>query len=368
MTLKIAVDARPLCVPTFGIGRYTRELLGRLIDTPDTMWYLYADRPLMETYADKPNVVRRAASKANHILSVPRTQLGFARWARQDNIDVFWSPRHHLPLCLPRDMKRVVTIHDFVWKRYPETMRAAGLWQERAIMPASLRQADAIICVSQATFEDLVHYYPDVADRAVVVPLAASRRQVTPVTGERYFFFVGTLEPRKNLPRLLEAFAMARQRFSEPCRLYIAGARGWKSDIGNLLARSGAASDVTVLDYIDDDTLHARLAGAIALCLPSLYEGFGLPALEAMQYGTPVIGGNISSIPEVVGEGGILVDPMSVNAIADALVQLASDPALRSDLSIQATQQAARFSWDAAASQTLEILRVLAAPRREPGR
>ena len=360
MTLKIAVDARPLCVPTFGIGRYTRELLDRLIDTQDTEWYLYADRPLLEAYADKPNVSCRAAAATNHPLSLWRTQVDFVRWARQDDVDVFWSPRHHLPLFLPRTIRRVVTIHDLVWKRYPQTMRTTGLWLERALMPASLKQANEIICVSESTRRDLQADYPGASERATVIPLAATYHPVETDTSERYFFFVGTLEPRKNLPRLLQAFAIASEQFTEPCRLYIAGARGWKSDIDTLLGQFTAANNVVVLDYIDDDTLHHKLAGAIALCLPSLYEGFGLPALEAMQYGTPVIGGNVSSIPEVVGQGGLLVDPLSVEAIASALVQLANDPAQREDLSHKARQQAGTFSWGRAAADTLHLLRAAA--------
>lgn len=356
--MRIAVDARPLCVPTFGIGRYTRALLDRMTADTSVQWFLYADRPLLVDYSDRPNVTQRTFGAANRLLSLIRTQWTFARWARQDAVDVFWSPRHHLPLRLDRRIRAVVTIHDLVWKYYPETMLPANRLVERLLMPSSLRRADAIIAVSEATGQDLGRFYPKAMTKTRVIPEAAEALAgITPPTSDRYFLFVGTLEPRKNLARLLSAFAAAKRSGLDDCRLVIAGAQGWGPELHANIKSRTLEGQVELLGHVDDRTLHEKMAGAIALCLPSLYEGFGLPALEAMQYGTPVIGANVSSIPEVVADGGILVDPMSPAQMTDAMLSLARDDALRARLSGQARVQAKRFSWDQAATQTLTLLR-----------
>ncbi|MEX0943323.1 MAG: glycosyltransferase family 1 protein [Pseudomonadales bacterium] len=355
--MRIAVDARPLCVPTFGIGRYTQAILKRLVNRKGLEWFLYADRPLLHDLSGPDNVTVRTYPAANRVLSLFRTQWQFARWAERDEVDVFWSPRHHLPLSLSKQITTVVTIHDLVWRHYPDTMLLANRVVEQLLMPPSLRKANAIICVSEATRQDLARLYPGVREKSVTIPQAAEPRANTIADqADRYFLFVGTLEPRKNLARLLEAFAQARARGLDDCRLVIAGAQGWMGAISDEVKRLGIGDSVDVLGHVEEEVLHARLAGAIALCMPSLYEGFGLPAVEAMQYGTPVIGSNVASIPEVVGEGGVLVDPYAVDEIATALLALASDPVLCETLGEKARQQAATYSWDTSAALTLRVL------------
>lgn len=360
--MKIAVDARALCVPIFGIGRYTREILDRLIGQPDTEWFLYADRPLPVAYPDHENVTTSSFGSANRLLSLGRTQLAFARWAIRDRVDLFWSPRHHLPLLLDSRIRTVVTVHDLVWKVCPETMLRANRWVEGLLMPASVKKADAIICVSESTQQDLRAHFPRVAGKSVTILEAAGGQiEAAPNTSSRYFLFVGTLEPRKNLGRLIEAFALARSRGMDDCRLIIAGAAGWNTAIDQAIRSAGVDAHVDVLGHVDDNVLHGYLAGAIALCLPSLYEGFGLPALEAMQYGTPVIGPDRSSIPEIVGEAGLLVDPLSIEDIASAMVRLATDDELRGRLSRSARSRAGQFSWDTAAVETFGLFEQLVA-------
>ena len=361
--MKVAVDARPLCVPTFGIGRYLHSLMQRLV-SEDIEWFLYADRPLVATF-DEPNVTCRSFASTNHLLSLYRSQIAFAQMAVRDEVDVFWSPRHHLPLSLPKRIPSVLTIHDLVWKRFPETMLGRNRLVERVLMPRSLEKATEIIAVSRATRDDICLDYPDVASKITVVHEAADAVSVEPATrATPYFVFLGTLEPRKNLERLIEAFAAAKKDLPAGCRLLILGAQGWKTSPAAAIDRLGVAGDVDVLGYVDEKTLHETLAGAIALCLPSLYEGFGLPALEAMQHGTPVIGSNVSSIPEVVGAGGLLVDPLSVGDVSQAMMRIASDPELRAALSTDAVTQAGKFSWETAAAETLVVLERAASLRR----
>ncbi len=357
--MKVGVDARPLCVPTFGIGRYTRALLDRFVTQQDVQWYLYADRPLLHDFSAHPNVVVRTVDNRGRLGRLLLSQWGFSRWAAQDRLDLFWSPRHHLPLLLPRGMKAVVTIHDLVWRRFPETMLPENLWLERLLMPPSLGRADRIVAVSGATRADIVADYPATAGKVSVIHEAADTYPMDPVRLRApYFVFVGTLEPRKNLQRLLQAFVKVREQLEEVL-LVVIGGEGWHTDLAAIIGSLELDDSVIVLGHVDDEVVYAHLAGAIALCLPSLYEGFGLPALEAMQFGTPVVGSKVSAVPEVVGTGGLLVDPFSSSAIADAMVRVANDRTLRSTLSASARLQADQFSWDKTAEETLSLFRQL---------
>lgn len=355
---KVAVDVRALCVPTFGIGRYTRCILDRLIPgTPDIQWFLYADRPVLQGYDHYNNVMTRQYPEANKIRSLLRTQFQFARWAKADEVDVFWSPRHHLPFRLDSSIRSVVTVHDLVWQKYPETMMFANRLVEKLLMPPSLDRADKILCVSQSTADDVASSFPANKSKIVVTLNAASAidAPVAPDIKSPYMLFVGTLEPRKNLLRILKAYSRVKPDLAE-IRLVIVGAQGWMDDIRKHIEGEGLTNTVDLRGHVEEEALHGYYQHALCLLLPSIYEGFGLPALEAMNYGVPVIGSNVSSLPEVVGKGGILVDPESIDAIATAMIKLTTDPDYRQTLSIEAKKQSKKFSWQTTAQQTLKIL------------
>jgi hypothetical protein len=171
MALRIGVDGRPLASPTTGIGRYLKSLLGRMItiSSSDIQWYLYSDRPLDNDFAVAHVVVRDYAAGAGNILKLWRTQIGFSYRAGKDALDVFWSPRHHLPLLLSRRIRKILTVHDLVWKYHPEMMQQSGLWLERGLMPVSIRLADHILTDSQSTGSDLVKEFA-VAGKISIVP------------------------------------------------------------------------------------------------------------------------------------------------------------------------------------------------------
>ena len=351
--MRVGVDVRGLTVPIFGIGRYTQCLLDELVKVPDVTWYLYADRPIIHPI-DHANVRIRQYESSNRILSLFRTQIQFSRWARQDGLDIFWSPRHHLPLFLPRDMKKVVTIHDLVWMKYPETMMMANRMIESILMPKSLAMADRIISVSNATRTDIVERFPAAAKRVSVIHQAVNRIESQPrPCSNPYFLFVGTLEPRKNLKTQLKAFEKYRDAGGEN-ELLIVGAKGWKQQD---IVSENLNDIVHVLGYLSDTELAGLYQQADALMLPSLYEVFGLPALEAMQYGIPVIGSNRGAVPEVIGQGGILIDPMSTEEIADAMMKIATNDQLQHELGELAIQEAAKYNWSRAADETMALLR-----------
>lgn len=358
--MRIAVDARPLGAELTGIGRYTTCLLQRLVTSGDD-WFLYSDRPIRADFLDNSRViVRHGDASGGTPGSLKWAQWQYVKWSRDDDIEVFWSPRHHLPLCLGKNIRTVVTAHDLVWRRFPETMQWKNLWLERCLFAPSMHASDAIICVSNFTASEVSHYYPRAKNKCRVIHAAAdlprTHRQL-PGVPEQYFLFVGTFEPRKNLRNLLVAYADALRDVDLP-PLVLVGGRGWGShDLHSEIVDRELSASVVVYERPDDDELKMLYKNALGLIMPSLYEGFGLPALEAMQQGVPVIASNRASLPEVVGEGGILVDPLSTAQIGQALVRLWQDESERQTLSEKAIQESAKFSWETAAAETLRLLR-----------
>lgn len=357
---RIAVDARPLSIPTTGIGRYTEAVLSRLLDSHHD-WFLYSDRPLRTDLAVRANVQTRTGQLRAAKLSSLFAQWQFPRWCADDQVDLFWSPRHHLPLFMSSAIGRVVTIHDLVWRRYPQTMSRFGRVLERMLMPPSVKRANVVIAVSHSTESELVQYFPECAERVRTIyeaPFLSPADEPGPV-GE-YFLFVGTVEPRKNLLRLLEAYALYVTQVEQPLPFKICGGRGWGLPmLTERLQALGVGDWVEVLGYVADDQLPDLYRRARALLIPSLYEGFGLPIVEAFSQGTPVLTSNRGAMAEVAGDAALLVDPECTGAIATALNSLADDTNLARALRQRALERASVFSWDAAASQTLAVMESL---------
>ncbi|WP_101758413.1 glycosyltransferase family 1 protein [Oceanicoccus sp. KOV_DT_Chl] len=364
-SLKIAVDARPLAQPMVGITRYTYELLKRLTFNSPHQWYLYLDRPCIHSLELLPNVHIREGNCSANFVSSFFAQLVFPVWAHKDSIDVFWSPRHHLPLLLPNKVKKIVTIHDLVWKFYPHTMTILGRYLERLLMPCSIKSAAKVIAISGATAGSLKKELLVLPEKIVTIPLASYLQPVDAggvvETGDaEYFLFVGTLEPRKNLDRILKAFSLALQRGLKVKELKIVGGSGWGGvDIADLVIEYGIDANVIVLGKVENEQLRSLYQNAYVLLMPSLYEGFGLPIIEAMSFGVPVVSSNVSSMPEVVGEGGLLVDPYSIDELVDAICLIDSDKDRYAQLSASAKSHAAHFSWDSTAAATLSAIEQL---------
>lgn len=369
--MRIAVDARPLSGPQTGIARYTLNLL-RHMTALGHQWFLYSDKPPCVDFDLSPSVQLRCGDvRSKSVQSLLWTQWQFSRWATQDVVDLFWSPRHHLPLKLSRDIARVVTIHDLVWRHYPKTMLWQNLWLERALMGPSIRNADRVICVSRFTAGEVSRYYPAALGKCSVIHEAST--SLNPAAGKAggirpqqpYLLFVGTLEPRKNLARLLRAYGRLAGNTDVP-DLVIAGGRGWgDTGLAGLLKQMKLKQRVHLTGFVDDVQLQALYQGAHALVIPSLYEGFGLPALEAMSCGVPVIASSTSALPETVGDAALLVNPYSEAEIATAIMRLVEDRPLRSELSLKAQQRSRLFSWQQSAQQTLDLFEQTLA-RHEP--
>jgi glycosyltransferase involved in cell wall biosynthesis len=274
----------------------------------------------------------------------------------------------------------VVTVHDLCWLLAPQTMRRSTRFLDKLLMPMALQRAQAVIAVSTATRDALADHFPGIAHKlhlvhAGVSPLPEpllSMPDGRPAAVQwgihgAYVLFVGTMEPRKNLLCLLQAFARVvqhgeanRQMGPDPedvLRLVLVGAQGWGADkLQQTIAELGLKDRVSILGRVPDQKLATLYRHALCLAMPSLYEGFGLPLVEAMAQGTPVLTSNTSSMPEVAGAAGLLVDPLDVDSIAAGLRDMVFKPGLRAQLASHAREQAQLFSWDRAAEQTLDVL------------
>ena len=243
----------------------------------------------------------------------------------------------------------VAVVHDLFGFSRSFGAPAGGLG-ERATLPLAARRAAGFICVSDATRADLVARYPALDSRAVAIPLGVGERFLG--LGGEYVLAVGTREPRKNLARLIEAFAGLPRELRERFRLAVAGAQGWDES----QAHASADERVVMLGFVDDADLPSLYAGASVFAFPSLGEGFGLPVLEAMAAGTPVLTSDRSSLPEVAGDAALLVDPTAISSIRAGLARLLADSGLRSDLAARGRGRAATFTWERTARATLDYL------------
>ncbi|WP_226661979.1 glycosyltransferase family 4 protein [Microbulbifer aggregans] len=357
---RIAVDARPLSIPTTGIGRYTDAIVERLVNS-EHEWYLYSHQPLLREFESSPNVTVRCGNVRMSSLGSLYSQLAFPLWAKRDKIELFWSPRHHLPLRLASSMVKVVTVHDLVWERFPETMSRLGRQIERLLMPPSLRVADAVIAVSESTASEVTTSFPACYDKVQAI-LEAPFLDISGDPGSvgDYFLFVGTIEPRKNLARLLTAYSRYQSQVTQPLPLKICGGKGWGfPELDGLIRSEGLGEYVEVMGYVEDEELPTLYRNARALLMPSLYEGFGLPIVEAFSQATPVMTSSRGAMEEVAGDAGVLVDPESIDEMAVSLVALTNNTALVQDLQQRAKGRAKLFSWDRAAQQTLSLMESL---------
>jgi len=371
--MKVGIDARLLAEPVAGIGRYTAELTGELVKQPGS-FFLYSASPIRVGDWRRPNVTLRAARCRRRAAKMLWSQTCLPYWAARDRVDVFWGTAHRLPRYLAASVARVVTIHDLVWKYAGDTMRLLSRWVERRLMPEAVRLADRIIAVSVSTAKDLEAEYPEARGRVRVVypgasalPAPLGREALAALGIERpYVLFVGTLEPRKNLRRLLRAYAWVDEAVRRRHQLVLAGGRGWGGvDIRALVRDAGLnEGQVVVTGYVDDRQLATLYAHARFLAMPSLYEGFGLPLVEAMAFGVPVLTSNRSSMPEVAGGAGVLVDPLDERSIAAGLLALLTDEAHRERLAAEAQARARRFTWWKAAQETWAVLEEAVAERR----
>lgn len=374
--MRFAVNAHLLSpVPGYrqaGVSSYIDQLLRRLLPAaPEDCWTVYA-APGASRVLEAPSNTRVVESRlptTNPLARIVWEQV-LAPWVLlRARPAALFCPLNVVPLLAQRPS--VVTVHDLAFLRFPERFRPAKRRYLTALTRASVRRAAHVLTVSEFTRREVIDLLDVPAEKVTATPngrdeqmgplppavVAQFRaRQALP---EAFLLFVGTLEPRKNLTTLLRAYAERREQIGMP--LVVAGGKGWLYEpIFALLDELALRPHVHFAGFVPRDELALWYNAATALVYPSLYEGFGLPPLEALQCGTPVVTSNVSSLPEVVGDAALTVEPLDAAALGSALVRVAQDADLRADLRARGPRRAQHFSWDRTAAGTLAALRAAA--------
>ncbi len=375
--MRVGIDYTAAVRQGAGIGRYTRGLFGALaaLDRENEYRLFVAARGAAAVVPSAPNFAMRRAPLTDRETSFlwQRLRLPVPIELFVGRVDVFHSPDFVLPPVL--QAQTVLTVHDLSFLRTPEYAHPAVREYLVQGVPRSLRRANLVLAVSRSTERDVIDLLGVPAERVRVIYEGVDER-FRPVEDEvvlsqvrqryrldgPYILAVGTLEPRKNYVGLIEAFARLRERRRIDHELLIVGREGWLYEpIYEQAEALGPRAGVRFLGYTADVDLPALYTLASCLAYPSFYEGFGLPVLEAMACGTPVVASSSSSLPEVAGDAALLVDPHDVDGMTDALDRALHDEALRVRLRTAGQERARRFTWDGAAEELLTAYQAVAA-------
>jgi len=372
--MKILIDATGIPREKAGVGVYARNLLDRLTRNPGTLeFFILAQNDDREmNFGHRPNVTMLwVPARFFRILPIRflLEQLFLPVLLVKYRIQVLHSLHYAFPL-LTFGTHRVVTFHDMTFFTMPEFHQRLKIVYFRFFMRASVRLVDHMIFVSRSALDDCTAQLGPIHGGASVVPhgksdefrpdisldvLNAVRKKYN--LHSRFILYIGTIEPRKNLPRLVEAFAPIARRDPD-IHLVIAGKIGWMAEaLFTAIKRLDLTSRVTFTGFVSEEDKPALLATCTIFVYPSLYEGFGLPALEALASGAPTVTSNTSSLPEVVGQAAWLVDPTSTEDIQQALETILADTLLQQELHRAGPLQAAQFTWERTATLTIEAYR-----------
>ncbi|MBB3611607.1 glycosyltransferase family 1 protein [Rhizobium sp. BK602] len=370
--MKIGIDARNFITSMTGIGRYVLEMSRHLALLGHQLYFYLPEAPHSGQEVLAAGQVRVSRFPGG-VRRMVWAQTVLPRLAARDEVDIFWGPAHRLPYRLDRRIARVITIHDLVWRDMAATMRWQTWMADRLLMKPGVAVADEIVAVSAATADVLKSEFPACAGKLHVIHPgltaiggAQDAKALASFGIDRpYMLFVGTLEPRKNLLRLLQAYAALPEAIRQRFLLVLAGGQGWRlGDLKGHIAHLQIESSVRLTGYVSDADLAQLYGQARFLAMPSLYEGFGFPIIEANAMGIPVLASNTSSMPEVAGNAGLLVDPNDVQSIRSGLESLATDDALHARLCANARANAARFDWSESARQLERVFEKAIAKRR----
>jgi glycosyltransferase involved in cell wall biosynthesis len=369
LVLRIGIDARAASEVPAGRGRFVRELLHSMaeLDAPHR-YELYA-----RTAWDDGRLDDRFRWQLVDAAD-PRWNIRVGLTAHRSS-DVFFSTNSYLTAWFTR-VPTALNVFDMIAWEAPESAQRRAARIERRTLGRALRRAGHVFCNAEATRRDLLKRFEWASARTSVVPLAADDQFGEPISkaarddvlrrlnlDRPFVLAIGTLEPRKNLGRLIDAFVALPDELRRKHLLALAGPRGWEDE--EIHVKAGSERDsVRVLGHVTDDELVALYGSCAAFCYPSLYEGFGLPVLEAMRAGAPVVTSNLSSLPEVAGDAAEYVDPRDTAQITSAMELLLTDASRREELARQGRERAKTYSWRATASAILRQLEALGSRTR----
>jgi glycosyltransferase involved in cell wall biosynthesis len=366
--LRIAIDAHSVGTGLGGNESYATNLIEALaqIDNSNLYTLYVTQKQAVERFSDRwPNFTVRTTLPHSPLIRIPLTLSAELRRNRVDVLHVQFTAPPAAPCPV------VVSIHDLSFEHLPQTFKRRSRMQLRMTVRRSARLASQIISLSSHARDDIVATYNINPEKVTVIPLAAPAH-LAPVTDNNelqrvrqtyaidgpYLLCVGSIQPRKNLTRLLEAYSLLRRNSPEGKlpKLVVAGKYAWLfEETLRTIDQLGLSGSVIMTGYVPEADLPALYSGALCFVYPSYFEGFGLPPLEAMKCGTPVLVGNQTSMPEVVGDAAIMFDPFDVADIASAIKKVISDDALRATLKTRSLERARLFDWQHTARQTLEV-------------
>lgn len=362
--MRIGIDAHMVGTRETGNETYCRGLVeGIAVVSDQNQYTVYVrDEKVMADVGTGKRMSRRVLQRDSNLW---RLGMGFAGLSRSDGLDLL-HVTYNAPLFTKCPL--VVSVHDISYVHFPEFFSKRDLRLLNTYVPYSIRASRQVITLSESAAGDIERVYRVPRERIQAIPLAA--RPVFKVTEDTaavqascaryglsgdFMLAVGNLQPRKNLARLVEAFAKLPPSLRD-LRLAIVGAGKWKeSELFARVAELGLEKRVLFTGYVSDEDLALLYNAGMGLIYPSLYEGFGLPILEAMQCGTPVICSNTSSMPEVAGDAALLIDPLDTAGMADAIARLAQSATLRESLKRAGLKRAALFNWAETARKTVEV-------------
>ena len=371
--MRIAIDAHTVGTKLGGNESYAVNLIEALaqIDSVNNFTIYVTTNEARERFSNRwPNFKVRSTLPHTPLIRIPLT---LSAELRKNPVDVLHVQFTAPPFC---PCPVVVSIHDLSFEHLPHTFNRRSRTQLRLTVRHSARRAARILSLSEHTRRDIIETYGIKPDRVTAIPLAAPDH-FGPITDNRelqrvrhnygidgdYILSVGSIQPRKNLARLVRAYASLRRNCSADKlpKLVLVGKCAWLYDETlRALDETNVKDTVILTGYVPEKDLPALYSGALCFVYPSYFEGFGLPPLEALKCGAPVIVGNRTSLPEVVGDAALAVDPFDVDAIAGAIKRLVNDSALRTELSVKGQQRAGEFNWRETAKKTLAVYKEVA--------
>ncbi|MEN8223775.1 MAG: glycosyltransferase family 1 protein [Bacteroidota bacterium] len=352
--MRIIILADPLDNQRAGIHYYTRSLVKELGKIDKQGAYYIIRRKKDDLFPPERQIIIRNFHFPGY---AALRMFCIIPWKiRRLKADMVVEPAHFGPFNLPKKIKRLTVIHDLTPVLFPEFHPFHSQLLQRIFLKSILKRASLIITNSKNTRKDVIDYLDSAVNKTLNIYLgkdqAIRKTEQLPdpafdLKESNYFLFTGTIEPRKNLSCLLEAFALYKERTGLKQQLVIAGQKGWKSkSFYRHLAKHPYRQDIILTGFIDRAQMPALYSHASAFVFPSKYEGFGLPVVEAMSCGTPCLLSSTSSLPEVGGDAALYFNPESPKELADAMAEISSDEKLRTELSDKAIKQAEKFSWE----------------------
>lgn len=357
--MRIGIDIKALRNHKAGIGRYITCLLNALQEQDlENEYILYS--PQEVTYEIKnPRWKKVIIPSKIRLPGILWQQITLPSALKKENLDIFWGPEQTLFLRPILGIKKVITIYDFVYKKFPQTMEKSVLWILNYFGTKSLMCSDRLVCISDYTVKEMNHFYPNISlSKVGIVPCGffTKEQSNTTITREPFLLFVGSLEPRKNLIRLIHALEILNKKGID-IPLYLTGPSGWKNqDVSQLLESSSIQKNISHLGYVSNEELKDLYQRCKALVFPSLYEGFGLPVLEALALKTPVFTSKGSVMEEIAGPCAIYFDSSSEKSIANTIESFWFSKSLTTFTQEQEEARVKileKYTWENAASAML---------------